>query len=259
VLSLIIGLFIGVAVAAVAVAVAVRLLGAPKLTESRRRRDEMLSEAKREAETMRREAQIEALEQAVKLRADVERELEERSGRITKIEERLLAKEDEIGRRLGEVSQREQRLSSREEHLSELEQRLARAQEEQLRRLEHISGMTAAEAGRRGGGVRTLTIPLGEVDRARLDGEEEGFLRVHLERGSDRILGATLVAERAGDLITQLTQAMVTGAGLGTVGEVVFPYPTQAEVIRRAADHWRRTRLTTRARSVLALFFRALR
>jgi ribonuclease Y len=146
VLPLIIGLVIGVAVAAVAVAVAVRVLGAPKLTESRRRREEMLSEAKREAETMRREAQIEALEQAVKLRADVERELEERSGRITKIEERLLAKEDEIGRRLGEVSQREQRLSSREEHLSEIEQRLARAQEDQLRRLEHISGMTAAEA-----------------------------------------------------------------------------------------------------------------
>ena len=145
-LPLIIGLVIGVAVGAVAVAAAVRVLGAPKLTESRRRREEILSEANREAETMRREAQIEALEHAVKLRADVERELEERSGRITKIEERLLAKEDEIGRRLGEVSQREQRLSSREEHLSELEQRLARAQEDQLRRLEHISGMTAAEA-----------------------------------------------------------------------------------------------------------------
>ena len=145
-LPLIIGLVIGVAVAAVAVGVAVRVLGAPKLTESRRRREEMLSDAQREAETMRREAQIEALEQAVKLRADVERELEERSGRITKIEERLLAKEDEVGRRLGEVSQREQRLSSREEHLSELEQRLARAQEDQLRRLEHISGMTAVEA-----------------------------------------------------------------------------------------------------------------
>jgi ribonucrease Y len=146
VLPLIIGLVIGVAVGAVAVTVALRVVGAPKLTESRRRREEILSEAEREAETMRREAQIEALEQAVKLRADVERELEERSGRITKIEERLLAKEDEIGRRLGEVSQREQRLSSREEHLSELEQRLARAQEDQLRRLEHISGMTAAEA-----------------------------------------------------------------------------------------------------------------
>jgi pyruvate/2-oxoglutarate dehydrogenase complex dihydrolipoamide dehydrogenase (E3) component len=120
-------------------------------------------------------------------------------------------------------------------------------------------GITAEEAARRGDEVHTLTIPMREVDRARLDGEEEGFLRVHLARGSDRVLGATLVAERAGDLITQLTQAMVSGTGLGTVGEAIFPYPTQAEVIRKAADAWRRTRLTPRAKSAFGLFFRAFR
>jgi ribonuclease Y len=146
VLPLIIGVVIGVAAGAVAVAAAVRVLGGPKLTEARRQREQMVTEAKREAETIRREAQIEAREQAVKLRSDVEREIEERSGRITKIEERLLQKEDEIGQRLGEVSQREQRLSSREEHLAELQQEVARAHEEELKRLEHISGMTAAEA-----------------------------------------------------------------------------------------------------------------
>jgi ribonucrease Y len=146
VLPLIIGVIIGVAAGAVAVAVAVRVLGGPKLTEARRQREQLLNEAKREAETIRREAQIEAREHAVKLRSDVERELEERSGRITKIEERLLQKEDEIGRRLGEASEREQRLSGREERLAELHQELARAHEEELRRLEHISGLTAAEA-----------------------------------------------------------------------------------------------------------------
>jgi ribonuclease Y len=146
VLPLIIGVIIGVAAGAVAVAVAVRVLGGPKLTEARRQREQLLSEAKREAETIRREAQIEAREHAVKLRSDVERELEERSGRITKIEERLLQKEDEIGRRLGEASEREQRLSAREERLAELQQELARAHEEELRRLERISGLTAAEA-----------------------------------------------------------------------------------------------------------------
>ncbi len=120
-------------------------------------------------------------------------------------------------------------------------------------------GITAGEAARRGDEVHTLTIPMAEVDRARLDGEEEGFLRVHLERGSDTVLGATLVAERAGDLVTQLTQAMVAGTGLGTVGEAIFPYPTQAEVIRKAADAWRRTRLTPRAKTAFSLFFRAFR
>jgi ribonuclease Y len=146
VLSLIIGIVIGVAVGAVAVAAAVRSVGGPRLTEARRQREQILAEARREAETVRREAQIEAREHAVKLRSDVESELEERSGRITKIEERVLAKEDEIGRRLGEVSQREQRLSDREERLAELQQEVAKAHEDELRRLEHISGMTAAEA-----------------------------------------------------------------------------------------------------------------
>jgi ribonucrease Y len=146
VLPLIIGIVIGVAVGAVAVAAAVRSVGGPRLTEARRQREQILTEARREAETVRREAQIEAREHAVKLRSDVESELEERSGRITKIEERVLAKEDEIGRRLGEVSQREQRLSDREERLAELQQEVAKAHEDELRRLEHISGMTAAEA-----------------------------------------------------------------------------------------------------------------
>jgi ribonucrease Y len=145
-LPLIIGVVIGVAVGAVAVAAAVRVLGGPRLTEARRQREHILAEAKREAETLRREAQIEAREQAVKLRSDVERELEERSARITKIEERLLQKEDEVGQRLSEVSQREKRLSGREEQLAELQQEASRAHEEELKRLEHISGMTAAEA-----------------------------------------------------------------------------------------------------------------
>jgi ribonucrease Y len=146
VLPLIIGIIIGVAAGAVAVAAAVRVLGGPRLSEARRQREQLLTEASREAEALRREAQIEAREQAVKLRGDVERELEERSARISKIEERLLEKEDQIGRRLGEVSQREQRLSNREERLADIQEEVARAHEEELKRLEHISGMTAAEA-----------------------------------------------------------------------------------------------------------------
>lgn len=118
-------------------------------------------------------------------------------------------------------------------------------------------GITAREAKERGGEVETITIPMHDVDRARLDGAEEGFLRVHLRAGSDRILGATLVAEHAGDIISQLTQAMTAGIGLGKVGETIFPYPTQAEVIRKAADAWRRTKLTPTAKSAFRLFFRA--
>jgi pyruvate/2-oxoglutarate dehydrogenase complex dihydrolipoamide dehydrogenase (E3) component len=120
-------------------------------------------------------------------------------------------------------------------------------------------GMYEADARAAGHEVDTLTIPLEENDRARLDGETEGFLRVHLKRGSDRILGATLVAEHAGDMISEITVAIVNGVGLGGIGAAIHPYPTQAEVFRRAADIWRRGKLTPAVRRVFAAFFRLFR
>ncbi|HEU0299838.1 MAG TPA: mercuric reductase [Longimicrobium sp.] len=122
--------------------------------------------------------------------------------------------------------------------------------------LAHV-GIAADAAARRGDGVQTVTIPLHDVDRARTDGETEGFLRVHLKAGSDTILGATLVAPHAGDVISQVTQAMVAGTGLGRIGEAIFPYPTLAEALRKAADAWRRGKLTPAARRAFSLYFRA--
>jgi pyruvate/2-oxoglutarate dehydrogenase complex dihydrolipoamide dehydrogenase (E3) component len=123
--------------------------------------------------------------------------------------------------------------------------------------LAHV-GITSEEARERARNIETITVPLAEVDRARLDGETEGFLRVHLRAGSDKILGATLVAEHAGDIISQITQAMTAGIGLGKLGETIFPYPTQAEVVRKTADQWRRRKLTPFAKRAFALFFRVL-
>jgi pyruvate/2-oxoglutarate dehydrogenase complex dihydrolipoamide dehydrogenase (E3) component len=120
-------------------------------------------------------------------------------------------------------------------------------------------GITADEVARRSGEVDTLTVGLAETDRARLDGETAGFLRVHLEKGKDTILGATLVAPHAGDVISQVTQAMTAGIGLGKLGEVIFPYPTQAEVLRKAADRWRRGKLTPLAKRVFSGYFRVFR
>jgi pyruvate/2-oxoglutarate dehydrogenase complex dihydrolipoamide dehydrogenase (E3) component len=120
-------------------------------------------------------------------------------------------------------------------------------------------GLYAQEAAQRGIPCETIEVELAEVDRARLDGEEEGFLRLHTRRGSDRILGATLVAARAGDLIGELCVAIRGGVGLKTLADTVHPYPTQAEVVKRAADAWNRRRLTPRARRLLALWFRLLR
>jgi pyruvate/2-oxoglutarate dehydrogenase complex dihydrolipoamide dehydrogenase (E3) component len=120
-------------------------------------------------------------------------------------------------------------------------------------------GLYAHEAEAQEIPYETIEVELAEVDRARLDGEEEGFLKVHTRAGSDRILGATLVAARAGDLIGELCLAIRGGVGMKTLADTVHPYPTQAEVIKRAADAWNRRRLTPRTRRLLALWFRLLR
>lgn len=122
--------------------------------------------------------------------------------------------------------------------------------------LAHV-GITPDEVVQAGGEVTTITIPLHDSDRARTDGATEGFFRVHLKGASDTILGATLVADHAGDIISQVTQAMTAGIGLGKVGETIFPYPTTAEVLRKAADAWRRGKLTTTAKRAFGLYFRA--
>jgi pyruvate/2-oxoglutarate dehydrogenase complex dihydrolipoamide dehydrogenase (E3) component len=119
-------------------------------------------------------------------------------------------------------------------------------------------GMLEQDARAAGFQVDTLTIPMHQVDRAVLDGETEGFLRVHLKQGSDRILGATLVAEHAGEMIGEISIAMTAGLGLSRIGATIHPYPTQAEVFRKAADAWRRKKLTPMVRRVLQLFFRFL-
>jgi pyruvate/2-oxoglutarate dehydrogenase complex dihydrolipoamide dehydrogenase (E3) component len=117
-------------------------------------------------------------------------------------------------------------------------------------------GMYEQEARDRGIGVTTLTVLLGDVDRAVLDGEPEGFARVHLKRGSDTILGATIVARHAGEMISEITLAMTSGLGLSAIGRTIHPYPTQAEALKKLADAYNRTRLTPLVRKTLASWLR---
>ena len=105
-------------------------------------------------------------------------------------------------------------------------------------------GLSEADAAKSGMAVQAFVKPLGEVDRAVIDGEEEGFVKVLVKAGSDRILGATIVARHAGEMISEVTLAMVAKIGLGTLAGVIHPYPTQAEAIRQTGDLYNRTRLT---------------
>jgi len=117
-------------------------------------------------------------------------------------------------------------------------------------------GMYEKDAAAKGIPVTTLTVPLADVDRALLDGEAQGFARVHLRTGSDTILGATIVASHAGDLIHELTLAMTAGVGLSAIGKTIHPYPTQGEAVRKLADAWNRTRLTPAVKRILSTWLR---
>jgi pyruvate/2-oxoglutarate dehydrogenase complex dihydrolipoamide dehydrogenase (E3) component len=92
--------------------------------------------------------------------------------------------------------------------------------------------------------VDTYVRPMNQVDRAIADGDEEGFVKVHVRKGTDRILGATIVARHAGEMMNEISLAIARGIGLGTLSGVIHPYPTQAEAIRHVADAYTRTRLT---------------
>ena len=118
-------------------------------------------------------------------------------------------------------------------------------------------GLSAADAAQRADLV-TLTLPLAEVDRAILDGETDGFARVHADR-KGRILGATLVSRHAGEAIGELALAMTHGLRLGALASTIQPYPTQAEAVRKLGDAYQRTRLTPRVRRVFGWLLRRRR
>ncbi|MCG3117746.1 MAG: mercuric reductase [Candidatus Manganitrophus sp. SA1] len=120
--------------------------------------------------------------------------------------------------------------------------------------LAHV-GLTEADAKAKGIEVASYTYPLDEVDRAILDGEEEGFARVHIKKGTDTIVGATVVAAHSGDLISLFTLAMKGELGLGTITGTIFPYPTQAEAVKKAATLWRKTTLTEGKKKILRRWF----
>lgn len=117
-------------------------------------------------------------------------------------------------------------------------------------------GITAHQAVAAGIALTTFTQPLHDVDRAILDGATDGFAKVHVQQDTDKILGATVVARNAGDMIGMYTTAMTHGLGLGALAKVIQPYPTQAEVIRKTGDVYNRTRLTPRVQKLLAAWMR---
>lgn len=113
-------------------------------------------------------------------------------------------------------------------------------------------GLYEKEAVEKGIPVQTFVQKLEEVDRAILDGETEGIVKVHVRKGTDKIVGATIVARHAGEMISEITLAMTGNVGLKTLARTIHPYPTQAEAIKKVADAYSRTRLTPLVKTLFA-------
>ena len=117
-------------------------------------------------------------------------------------------------------------------------------------------GLYEHEAKEKGVKVDVFTQEMRKVDRAILDGDTEGFVKVLVRKGTDRIVGADIVARHAGEMISELTAVMVAKGGLRTLGQTIHPYPTQAEALRKVADAYSRTRLTPFVKGLFGKWFR---
>jgi pyruvate/2-oxoglutarate dehydrogenase complex dihydrolipoamide dehydrogenase (E3) component len=118
-------------------------------------------------------------------------------------------------------------------------------------------GLSPDRDGARHESVRTITVPLTEVDRGVLDDETDGFIRVHHQRG--RLVGCTIVSGQAGELIGLAGNLISRRARLTELSSTIFPYPTRAEAYRKAGDAYRRTRLTPRVRRAFERYFELAR
>ncbi|MFU8803776.1 MAG: FAD-containing oxidoreductase [Bradymonadaceae bacterium] len=116
-------------------------------------------------------------------------------------------------------------------------------------------GLTEEQAQEGGVEFDVLRYDFDDLDRAIVDGETGGFVKVLLAKGKDRILGVTLVARHAGDMISEMTLAMEAGVGLGRLSSVIHPYPTQSEAFKKLGDEYNRQRLKPWLKHWLERFF----
>ncbi|MCH9675443.1 MAG: mercuric reductase [Gammaproteobacteria bacterium] len=117
-------------------------------------------------------------------------------------------------------------------------------------------GLYPKDLDERGIAYETFLRDFADVDRTILDGEARGFVKIHVKRGSDEIVGATVVGTHAGDMISEITLAMQSRVGLGTIANVIHPYPTAADAIRQCGDAYNRTRLSPTIKAVFNRFLR---
>ncbi|HEY8650880.1 MAG TPA: FAD-dependent oxidoreductase, partial [Chthoniobacterales bacterium] len=120
-------------------------------------------------------------------------------------------------------------------------------------------GLGEKEANQKNVDYDLFVVPLENIDRAVVESEDAGFAKVLTEKGSDKILGATIVAPHAGDLLHEFVLAMNANVGLGKIASMIHAYPTLAELARKAGDKYNKTRLTPRAKKLFGWLYERAR
>ena len=117
-------------------------------------------------------------------------------------------------------------------------------------------GLNESEASARGVPFEVTRYGFDELDRAIADSEAHGMIKVLTAPGKDRILGATVAGEHAGDLLMEFVLAMRHGLGLKKLLGTIHIYPTMAEGARFAAGNWRREHAPERVLALLERYHR---
>jgi len=116
-------------------------------------------------------------------------------------------------------------------------------------------GLGEAEAHKRGISYQTFVRQFADVDRAVVEGDTTGFVKVLVKQGKDKILGATIVSRHAGEMISEISVAMAAGLGLKGLSGVIHPYPTRAEALKQVGDLYQKSRFTPRLKNLFAKYF----
>jgi pyruvate/2-oxoglutarate dehydrogenase complex dihydrolipoamide dehydrogenase (E3) component len=120
-------------------------------------------------------------------------------------------------------------------------------------------GLGEKEAQKNGTAYDLFRVDLSDVDRAVVEDEDVGFAKILTAKGSDKIVGATIVGPHAGDLLHELVLAMSAEIGLGKIASTIHAYPTLAELARKAGDKYNKTRLTPRAKKIFTWLYERAR
>ncbi len=116
-------------------------------------------------------------------------------------------------------------------------------------------GLGDAEAQKQKVPFQTFIKHFADVDRAIVEGDTTGFVKVLVQEGKDKILGATIVSSHAGEMISEISVAMAAGLGLKALSGVIHPYPTRAEAIKQVGDLYQKSRFTPRLKNIFAKYF----